>query len=83
MEETKTPALAKPRSRTIRCTPDNAAQMQQAVKAWPELHALVQDLQAQNLFPGLRALQITLTGSDALLANGLAAVAEINATRAV
>lgn len=57
--------------------------MQQAVKSWPELHALVQDLQAQNLFPGLRALQITLTGSAALLAKGLAAVADINATRAV
>lgn len=83
MEENQTQKPASHRSRTIRCTSDNAAQMQQAVKAWPELHALVQDLQAQNLFPGLRALQITLTGSDALLARGLAAVTEINATRAV
>lgn len=82
MEEKQTPTPANHRSRTIRCTPDNAAQMQQAVKAWPELHALVQDLQAQNLFPGLRGLSITLTGSDALHARGLAAVAAINATRA-
>lgn len=79
MEENPT----QPSSRTLRCTPDNARAMAAAVKAWPELHTLVQDLQAQNLFPGLRALQITLTGSDALLAKGLAAVADINATRAV
>ncbi len=70
-------------SRTIRCTPENARAMQQAVKAWPELHALVQDLQAQDLFPGLRALSITVTGSEALVDKGLDAVAEINATRAV
>ena len=80
MEENPTQALAK---KVIRCTPDNAAAMQQAVKAWPELHALVQDLQAQDLFPGLRGLQITVTGSAALVGKGLAAVAEINAARAV
>lgn len=80
MEENPTQPLAK---KVIRCTPENAAAMQQAVKAWPELHALVQDLQAQNLFPGLRALQITLTGNEQFVAKGLAAVAEINATRAV
>jgi len=72
-----------PGSRTIRCTPENARAMAAAVKAWPELHTLVQDLQAQNLFPGLRSLQITLTGPDALLDKGIAAVAEINASRAV
>jgi len=55
--------------------------MQQMVKQWPELHALVQHLQAQDLFPGLRALTVTLKGSEALLGKGLAAVAEINATR--
>lgn len=80
MEENQTPPAFK---KVIRCTPENARAMQQAVKAWPELHALVQDLQAQDLFPGLRALSITVTGSEALVDKGLDAVAEINATRAV
>ena len=80
MEENQPPVSVK---KVIRCTPDNAAAMQQAVKAWPELHALVQALQAQDLFPGLRALQITLTGDAATVGKGLAAVAQINATRAV
>ena len=80
MEENPTPPAVK---KVIRCTPENARDMQQAVKAWPELHALVQHLQEQDLFPGLRALSITLTGSEALVGKGLAAVAEINATRAV
>lgn len=69
-------------SRTIRCTLENAGDMQKAVKAWPELHALVQSLQAQGLFPGLRGLSITLTGRQELLDKGLAAVAEINAPKA-
>lgn len=57
--------------KTIACTPANAAQMQRLVKSWPELHALVQHLQAQELFPGLRGLSITLTGSDEHVARGL------------
>jgi len=65
--------------KTIRCTPENAAQMQQVVKAWPELHALVQGLQAQDMFPGLRALQITLTGSAEHVGKGLAALLPENA----
>ena len=80
MEENQTQPLAK---RVIRCTQDNAREMQQAVKAWPELHALVQHLQAQDLFPGMRGLTITLTGSAELVGKGLAAVAEINAAKAV
>ena len=80
MEENQTQPLAK---RVIRCTQDNAREMQQAVKAWPELHALVQSLQAQDLFPGMRGLTITLTGSAELVGKGLAAVAEINAAKAV
>lgn len=67
----------------IRCTPDNARQMQLTVKAWPELHALVQDLQAQGVFPGLRGLSITLEGSAAFVGGGLAAVDALNATKAV
>ena len=71
------------RSKTIRCTPDNAVEMQRMVKQWPELHALVQDLQAQGLFPGLRGLSVTLTGSAAFVAGGVDAVNQINATKAV
>lgn len=68
-------------SRTIRCTPENAAQMQQVVKNWPELHALVKHLQDQNLFPGLRNLQITLTGSAETCAKGLGALLPQNAAK--
>jgi hypothetical protein len=75
MEETRT--------KTIRCTPENAAAMQRMVKNWPELHTLVQDLQAQGLFPGLRGLSVTLTGSAAFVARGIDAVNQINATKAV
>jgi hypothetical protein len=70
-------------SRTIRCTPENAREMQQMVKQWPQLRTLVQDLQAQDLFPGLRALTVTVTGAPELVAKGLAAVAEINAPQRV
>lgn len=80
MEETPTPASSR---RTIRCTPENARQMQQAVKAWPELHALVQTLQAQSLFPGLRGLSITLDGPPEFTAKGLAALTDQNASKAV
>lgn len=58
-------------SRVIRCTADNAKQFQQIVKNDPELLNLVQSLQAQNLFPGLRAMTITITGSPEVLAKGL------------
>lgn len=68
-------------TRTIRCTPDNAAEIRQLIKRWPQLNALVQSLQEQNMFPGLRALQITLEGSAAYVAKGLAAVQPQNATQ--
>ena len=79
-EPTQTPAPAI-RSRTIRCTPDNAPEMQRMVKAWPELHGLVQRLQAQDLFPGLRGLTLTLTGPEEFLSKGVAAVSELNAPK--
>lgn len=60
--------------RTIRCTPENAPQMQKVVKNWPELHSLVKDLQAADLFPGLRGLQITLSGPHEYLDKGLGAL---------
>ena len=69
--------------KVIRCTPENAKAMAVVVKNWPELHALVQTLQAQDLFPGLRAMQITITGSAEAVAKGLDAVNEINAAKAV
>ncbi len=77
MGETAKPAAAQA-TRTIRCTPENARDMQQAVKNWPELHNLVQHLQAQDLFPGLRALQITLTGPQSYVEQGLAALTPQN-----
>lgn len=68
--------------RTIRCTEHNAAQFQQLVKSWPELLGLVQSLQAQALFPGLRALSVTLSGPPDVLAQGLGAILPQNAPQA-
>lgn len=59
--------------RVIRCTEHNAKAFQQIIKSTPELLALVQSLQAQNLFPGLRAMTIAITGSPQIVAQGLAA----------
>lgn len=58
----------------IRCTPENAGEMRDLVQRWPELNALVRSLQAQGLFPGLRALQIRLTGDEKQVAKGLPGV---------
>jgi hypothetical protein len=58
-------------SRTIRTTESNAKQVQQLVKADPQLHALVQSLQAQGLFPGLRAVTFHLAGTPEHCAQGL------------
>lgn len=60
--------------RVIACTPQNVAQMREVVRQWPALHGLVEGLQAQGVFPGLRALQITLTGNEATVARGLDAL---------
>ena len=68
--------------RVIRCTPENAKEMAAAVKAWPELHALVQSLQASNLFPGLRALQITLSGDQTFTGKGLVGITDKTAKKA-
>lgn len=71
------------KKRVITCTQANHKEMAAAVKAWPALFDLVQHLQSQDLFPGLRAMRITLTGDDQFLAQGLGAIATINATKAV
>lgn len=65
-------------TRSIRTTPDNAAQVQQLVKNDPQLLALVQSLQAQGLFPGLRAFTFTLAGTPEHCAKGLQAWPESN-----
>lgn len=66
----------------IRCTPENVGEMRALVQRWPELDTLVRTLQAQGLFPGLRALQITLTGSEKMVAKGLGGVMPENASGA-
>lgn len=62
-----------PPPQTIRCTPENAAEFQRMVKNDPTLLALVQQLQAQNLFPGLRGFSLTLTGPAEQRALGVGA----------
>lgn len=49
---------------TIRCTEANAPEFRALVKAWPELGDLVAQLQAQDLFPGLRGLSVTLPATQ-------------------
>lgn len=60
-------------SRTIKCTAANAAEFQALVKNDPELLGLVQALQAQGVFPGLRGLSVTVSGAPEVLALGLGA----------
>jgi hypothetical protein len=60
--------------RTIACTPENAAQMQAFVKSQPVLLNVVKSLQRQGIFPGLRGLSITLTGSPEFIQQGLDAL---------
>ena len=75
---TSAPSLAKPQAtRTIRCGEHNAKEFQQIVKTTPALLSLVQSLQAQGVFPGLRAMTITLTGAPETVAKGLAAWPEL------
>lgn len=71
-----------PARAVIRCTPENAGEMRALVQRWPELNDLVKGLQAQGLFPGLRALRITVTGSESQVAKGLAGVMPQNAASA-
>jgi hypothetical protein len=67
-------------TRVIRCTESNAGAFRGLVAGWPELKALVLDLQAQDLFPGLRGMHVTLAGAPAWVAKGLAAIGQQNAT---
>lgn len=67
---------------TIPCTPDNAAEFRALVKAWPQLGTLVTGLQAQGLFPGLRGMRASLTGSFAEQGQGVGALAQAIASQA-
>jgi hypothetical protein len=69
-------------SRTIRCTEENLPEFKQALRDWPELGTLCRDLIAQGIFPGLRSLQITLTGSKEGVAQGLGAIPALIASKA-
>lgn len=60
--------------KVIACTPENADQVREVIRQWPALHGLVTGLQQQGLFPGLRGLQITLTGSQEVVDKGLDAL---------
>lgn len=55
----------------VRCTESNAADFRQLVREWPALGATVASLQKQGLFPGLRGLQITLTGDQQFVDGGV------------
>jgi hypothetical protein len=68
------------KTRAIRCTEANSVEFRALVSGWPELKALVLALQAQDLFPGLRGMQVTLTGAPEWVAKGLAAIGRENAT---
>lgn len=70
-------------SLVIRCTEANAGEFLALVRRWPELKALVRELQDHDLFPGLRGLQVTLTGSPDFIAQGLGAIQPENVSGAV
>ncbi|MGQ3055165.1 MAG: hypothetical protein ACT6S0_25535 [Roseateles sp.] len=67
-------------TRVIRCDESNAAEFAAMVNDWPELKALVRTLRAVDLFPGLRGMQVTLTGAPEWVSKGVAAVATENAS---
>lgn len=71
-----------PVEKVIRCTEENAPEFKQALRDWPELGTLCRDLMAQGVFPGLRGLQITLTGSPEGVAQGLGAIPALIASKA-
>lgn len=79
---TKEKMTEKQAKAVIRCTPENAAEMRALVKRWPQLDSLVRSLQEQGVFPGLRGLQITLTGPEEQVGKGLVGVMAKNAPQA-
>ena len=68
--------------KTIRCTQDNAHEVRALMARWPEFGGLVRSLHKGGLIDGLRSVQITLTGGENFVAQGLAAVKAENAPQA-
>lgn len=61
---------------TIVCTRENAAEFRDLIKSWPELGEVVEVLQEQNLFPGLRAMRVGFRSDVYDGANTVGALAE-------
>jgi hypothetical protein len=79
---TKEMMYCPPVKKTIRCTEENLPEFKQALRDWPELSTLCRDLIAQGVFPGLRSLQITLTGTPKGVAHGLGSIPALIAYKA-
>lgn len=45
---------------TIKATPENAPLLREVIAGWPELAQTIDGLRKEGLFPGLRAVEITL-----------------------
>ena len=71
--------MTEPARKTIRCTQDNAHGVRALMARWPEFGGLVRSLHKGGLIDGLRSVQITLTGAENFVAQGLAAVKAENA----
>lgn len=69
-------------TRVICCDESNAPDFAALVNSWPELKALVRDLRAADLFPGLRGMQVTLTGAPEWTAQGMSAAIALRANNA-
>lgn len=61
-------------TQVLACTPENKAEFRAAIRRWPEVDALMLDLHAQGFLPGLRNVQIKLTGPSDQVAKGLDAI---------
>lgn len=68
-------------TRVIRCTEENQAEFKALLSDWPELRGVIKGLQAQGMFPGLRCLQIAITGTPEALAKGLGAIPPSNSPK--
>ena len=60
---------------SIQCNETNAGEFRALVKAWPELGAVVADLQGQGVFPGLRCMRVDIETDDNAPAKGVGALA--------
>lgn len=67
--------------KVIVCTPENAPEFRALASRWPELGQLIDQLKAQDMFPGLRAARITISGDSEQVGKGLAGVCAENAPK--